>query len=63
MFYEVPLVIIVPIFERAIYPYDPVLKKVRSKLIGETTAIRLVPAQDGLFALILWYIAKTLFRS
>ena len=25
--------------------------------------IRLVPAQDGLFALILWYVAKTLFRS
>ena len=24
---------------------------------------RLVPAQDGLFALILWYVAKTLFRS
>ena len=22
----------------------------------------LVPAQDGLFALILWYVAKTLFR-
>ena len=26
-------------------------------------ASRLVPAQDGLFALILWYVAKTLFRS
>ena len=25
--------------------------------------IGLVPAQDGLFALILWYVAKTLFRS
>ena len=25
--------------------------------------IRLVPAQDVLFALILWYVAKTLFRS
>ena len=25
--------------------------------------IRLVPAQDGLFALTLWYVAKTLFRS
>ena len=24
---------------------------------------RLVPAQDVLFALILWYVAKTLFRS
>ena len=25
--------------------------------------IRLVPAQDGLFTLILWYVAKSLFRS
>ena len=25
--------------------------------------IRLVPAQDGLFALILWYLAKSIFRS
>ena len=24
---------------------------------------RLVPAQDGLFALILWYVAKSIFRS
>ena len=28
---------------------------------GHERNIRLVPAQDGLFALILWYVAKTLF--
>ena len=26
-------------------------------------SLRLVPSQDVLFALILWYVAKTLFRS
>ena len=25
--------------------------------------IRLVPSQDGLFALILWYVATSIFRS
>ena len=32
-------------------------------LIADPHPLRLVPAQDGLFALILWYVAKTLFRS
>ena len=31
-----------------------------SKDIGR---IRSVPDQDGMFAIILWYVAKTLFRS
>ena len=37
-----PFVIIEPIFERVIHIYEPVLKKVNSKLIGETTAIIVV---------------------
>ena len=31
--------------------------------VGETGAYRLVPTQDVLFALILWYVAKSIFRS
>ena len=39
MFWEVTPVIIGPIFESSIHPYDPVLKKLCSKLIGDTTPI------------------------
>ena len=31
--------------------------------ISEIIPLRLVPAQDGLFAIILWYVAKSIFRS
>ena len=39
MFQQPPPDIIGPIFERAIHQYETVLKKVRSKLIGDTTPI------------------------
>ena len=34
-----------------------------TSLISHAICIRRVPAQDVLFALIFWYVAKTIFRS
>ena len=44
-------------------PHMEMVSSVQSTSVEKIYASWLVPSQDGLFALILWYVAKTLFWS